>query len=112
MKKNIILGVILFLLITAFCSALYYIVLIDKESKNKEMMLKAQEVDVKSSEMEKSENKSLSNENNEKPENKNNISKETPRNPDEVINIESKDDAQKVLEEANEIVETMDDISF
>ncbi len=112
MKKNIILGVSLFLLITAFCSALYFIVVVDENAKKNEELLKAQEIEAKAALEGESKNSVWSNNNNIETEKEIDATKEEALNGENIINIENKDDAQKVLEEAIEITEAMDDITF
>lgn len=104
MKKNIILGGILFLLATILISVFCYIVVIDRRARSEAEILKEKEMIENGSEKRMTKSSSLS-ENNKKP-------KDVAEPKDEAVDIESKDDAQKALEEVNEIVESMDDISF
>lgn len=78
--------------------------MIDRKTRSDSEILKKQEMTVEAEESKPFENTTLPKKD-EKP-------KATKESNEEVINIENKDDAKRVLEEADGLVESMDSISF
>jgi len=88
-------------------SAIYYVVVIDKKAKSERELLKSQDAIIKIEEEKRAQEAHERADMEEKA-----LNRVKSVEVKEIVDIKSKEDAQEVLKEADEIVDKMDNISF